>query len=183
MTSSGHKLTTDEDAQKNVSRFLRASAVQIEAATSETREEIENLTQLVIALAQHASTMNRRLDRFSELNLAPEDLAGIRGDITSLDAAANKTIARLQFADRMHQRLTNVQTNLDALAVLIGEKTMSPKRWSAFLEESRATFTMEHERSLFDSMVGGRSDDESANDSIGDNIALFEPVRGDGDAG
>ena len=183
MTKSGKKSGPGRETQQDVSRFLHASAVQIEAATEETRDEIESLTQLVIALAQHASAMNRRLDRLAELNLAPEDLAGIREDIKSLDAAANKTIARLQFADRMHQRLANVQVNLDALAELMGEKPMSRKSWTAFLEQSRRTFTMEHERTLFDSVLGVDAPGESANESLGDNIALFSPRRGEGDVG
>ncbi len=165
----------------HVDRFLHASAVQIEAATEETQDEIDGLAQLVLALVDHTSNMSRRLDELASSEIDVGTLAAMRDEIASLDAAANKTIARLQFADRLHQRLSNVKGNLDALAELLGETTLSGKRWNLFLESSRAAFTMESERVLFDQILDTSPESESANESLGDNIALFSPKSGDSD--
>lgn len=178
MTNSGKRRRRQQATDQSIGRFLHASAVQIEAATNETQEELEGLTQLLIALAQHASGMNRRLDNFARLNLEPQDMAAIREEIASLDAAAMKTISRLQFADRLHQRLSNVQGNLDALAELMGQPDVSPGRWTQFLQDSRDNFTMEHERELFDRVLQEDLGSPPANDSQTDNIALFDMTRG-----
>ncbi len=95
---------------------MHSSAEQIDAAASETQAEIDGLAQLVAALAEHASGMSDRLDNLSKNLLRPEDMQSVREEIASLDAVANKTIARLHFADRLNQRLGRVQDNLDALA-------------------------------------------------------------------
>ena len=171
-----------EDHDIEVGRFLHASAVQIEAATEETQGEIDGLAQLVLALVGHAANMSRRLEELAAADIDVGTLAAMRDEISSLDAAANKTIARLQFADRLHQRLSNVKGNLDALADLLGESPLSDTRWSNFLESSRAAFTMESERVLFDQILDTSPASESANESLGDNIALFSPRTGDADA-
>lgn len=181
--SDQHDSPPARDEDRNVGRFLHASAVQIEAATEETQGEIDGLAQLVLALAGHASNMSRRLEELAAADVDVGTLSAMREEISSLDAAANKTIARLQFADRLHQRLSNVKGNLDALADLLGESPMSRKRWDNFLEQSRAAFTMESERVLFDQILDTSPTGESANESLGDNIALFAPRTGGSDAG
>lgn len=92
------------------------SARQVRAAAEETQAEIDGLTSLVISLAKHASILSRRLDEQPEHALPPGQLDAMRREVSSLDAAANKTIARLQFAERLQHRLMNVQLNLDALS-------------------------------------------------------------------
>ena len=95
---------------------LEDSARQVQAAAEETQAEIDGLTTLVIALAKHATVLSQRLDEQPESSLPAAQLDALRHEVSSLDAAANKTIARLQFAERLQQRLANVQLNLDALS-------------------------------------------------------------------
>ena len=94
---------------------LHNCAIQVQAAAEETQAEIDGIAELVIALAGHASALSHRLDRASAANES-DDIARLREDMSALDAVANKTIARLQFADQLQQRLSTVQHNLNSLA-------------------------------------------------------------------
>ena len=95
---------------------LHNCAIQVQAAAEETQAEIDGIAELVIALAGHASALSRRLDKASSGANESDDIARLREDMSALDAVANKTIARLQFADQLQQRLSTVQHNLNSLA-------------------------------------------------------------------
>ncbi len=93
---------------------LHNCAIQVQAAAEETQAEIDGIAELVVALAGHASKLSRKLDQASSDE--SEDISRLREDMSALDAVANKTIARLQFADQLQQRLSTVQHNLNSLA-------------------------------------------------------------------
>ena len=95
---------------------LHNCAIQVQAAAEETQAEIDGIAELVIALAGHAGKLSRRLDQASASGDESDDIARLREDMSALDAVANKTIARLQFADQLQQRLSTVQHNLNSLA-------------------------------------------------------------------
>lgn len=117
---------------------LHTCAIQVQAAAEETQAEIGGIAELVIALAGHASALSRRLDRASGSARESEEITRLREDMSALDAVANKTIARLQFADQLQQRLSTVQHNLNSLAdwfsateFLLQERLPVQKRGSA----------------------------------------------------
>lgn len=73
------------------------------------------------------------------------------GDATSIDM-----ITRLQSVDRLMQRLWNVHANLEQFAQFLNKKHNSGEKmtWNDLLDRSRATFTMEQEREMFDAALG-----------------------------
>lgn len=97
-------------------RQLAESALHVQAAAEETQAEIDGLTKLVVALAKHATALGRRVDAHADADLEADKLVLLREEISALDAAANKTIARLHFAERLQQRLAKVQTNLQTVS-------------------------------------------------------------------
>ena len=70
---------------------------------------------------------------------------------------------RLQFADRMNQRLSNVASNLAGLADLMqpAEWPATDIKWREFLKRTRATFSMEQERQMFDAVFAASATDAS----------------------
>jgi len=77
-----------------------------------------------------------------------------------MSEAMSLALVKLQFADRLGQRLSNVRDNLARLAELMSSPDVSvtEKSWSDFLVDVRASFTMEDERRIFDAIVGNSAE-------------------------
>ena len=112
-TDSNSDILVDE---MRAGQCLHNCAIQVQAAAEETQAEIDGIAELVIALAGHASTLSHRLDKASSGADQSDEISRLREDMSALDAVANKTIARLQFADQLQHRLSTVQHNLNSLA-------------------------------------------------------------------
>lgn len=78
-------------------------------------------------------------------------------------------ITRLQSIDRLMQRLSNVQLNLDYLANYLGAGAHETEI-DELMENMRSTFTMPSERELFDQMTGYQS---HASTQLDDEMVLF----------
>ena len=132
-------------------RLVQLCAEQIRAAVDEASSEIESLSLAVLDTARHADRLAGRV-RPSGAGLAGEKGAG--DESQPLREAALNASSKLQFADRMSQRLANTASNLAALAQLMQttERPISDEDWSTFLDAARARFTMEHERRMFDAV-------------------------------
>ena len=133
------------DQDGTAARLVQLCAEQIRAAVDEASSEIESLSLAVLDTARHA-------DQLAGRELAGDKNAG--DDSQPLKEAALNASSRLQFADRMSQRLSNTASNLAALAQLMQttERPISDEDWSTFLDDARARFTMEHERRMFDAV-------------------------------
>lgn len=120
-------------------------ADQVTAAVDEAFHEIDALSRSFLETAQQA---NKLLD-------AVDDLSTGSGKPHPLQSAVQEASIRLQFADRLHQRLSNVSKNLMGFAELIQttELPIESTAWATFLEKMRATFTMEQERQMFDEVI------------------------------
>ena len=87
---------------------------------------------------------------------AAPSLAEAEADSQALQKAVRSATMRLQFADRLQQRLTNIAENLTRLAKLMQsiDLPITDAQWSEYLDTTRAKFTMEQERQMFDVMFG-----------------------------
>ena len=123
---------------RNAALLVDLCAEQIQAAISEASSDIEALSLSVLDTARHAD------------KLIEPDRSG------PLKEAVRNASQRLQFADRLSQRLSNTAANLAALAdyMQADEQPVSDEGWSAFLDAARARFTMEQERRMFDAIFG-----------------------------
>lgn len=76
--------------------------------------------------------------------------------LSAPNGASMELITRLQHTDRFMQRLSNVQANLERLACFLGNRddAQNESAWCDLLQQSRATFTMAHEREIFDGLLG-----------------------------
>ena len=129
------------ERSRNAALLVDLCAEQIQAALKEASADIEALSLSVLDTARHA-----------ELLIEPDRAP----DSAPLKKAVQSASSRLQFADRLNQRLSNTAANLAALAEFMhaSEQPVSDAGWSAFLDAARARFTMEQERRMFDAIFG-----------------------------
>lgn len=141
----------DPDQDGTAARLVQLCAEQIRAAVDEASSEIESLSLAVLDTARHA---DRLAGRDSPAGREPAGGKDAADASQPLKEAALNASSRLQFADRMSQRLSNTASNLTALAQLMQttDRPISDEDWSTFLDAARARFTMEHERRMFDAV-------------------------------
>lgn len=173
-----HKPKKDKsDHQTSATGFVEAQLIalcanQIDVAADEAFREVSSLSRAVLDSAQRANEM---LTASEERNRT-EGVACV--DLRALQEALQRACTRLQFADRLCQRLSNVSTNLAGLAKLMQSEDLpiADTRWSAFLEAMRANYTMEQERQMFDAILeGGTKNANSAAASCpSDELTLFD---------
>lgn len=138
------------DTDSEAARFLALCASQIGAAVDEAFCEIDGLSCAVLDSAQHTDTLIAvAKDSSPDAALRSERLEFASRELLE---SARTASARLQFVDRLEQRLLNVSKNLAGLARRMRsiEMPITKSEWSACLAASRATFTMEQERQMFD---------------------------------
>ena len=139
------------DTDGTAARLVKLCAEQIRAAMDEASSEIASLSLAVLDTARHA---DRLAERGVSARSGATDDKGPDDESQPLREAALNASSKLQFADRMSQRLSNTASNLAALAQLMQntDSPISEEDWSAFLGAARARFTMEHERRMFDAV-------------------------------
>ncbi len=120
-----------------VADVIALCADQLKAANDEASTDVDALTATFLAAVCHDDPAGEgTLPSFQEM----------------LQSVVMDAIARLQFADRLKQRLANVCRNLQASADFLrsGDAPASDAELTDFLEAIRASFSMEHERNMFD---------------------------------
>lgn len=133
-------------------RLLTLCADQIATAVEEAFREIDGLSRAVLDSARHANALlAARNDQGTKASPAAD--TG-EADSRALQEAVRRASMRLQFADRLEQRLSNVSRNLTGLAKLMQsiDLPITDAQWKECLEAMRSTFTMEQERRMFDAM-------------------------------
>lgn len=143
----------DETSNKpEFSRYIELCARQLAAAMKGARRESALLAEELIAAAD---LVNR---------ISPADSEGTGGGAENAGAIArrqlrervNGIVLRMQFADRLDQQIDNVRKNLLLLAAYAETQRgrESESAWTELLQRSRQSFTMEHERFIFDTVLG-----------------------------
>ena len=96
-------------------------------------------------------------------------LAAVSGDhLTTVEDGLQpiimEAVTRLQFADRLGQRLNNACRNLHASVEFLrrGDPSSAHSEKAAFLQSVRSSFTMEQERDMFDALFPALTDDFGA---------------------
>jgi len=123
-----------------VTKLVDLCAKQIRAAMDEARVEIASLSQHLLGAHELAGSPQKQIDQQEVLQ------------------EVGQAIAKLQFADRLSQRLLNVAGNLGRLEeLLLSDGDVGQSRWEKMLEEVSHSFTMESERRLFDEVIGANT--------------------------
>lgn len=143
----------ETEATQDNARLLELCAAQIAAAVDEAYREIDGLAAAIVSTAKQVTSLPAEGDTVSVDATAEYDNSA---SSKALGHSLNKIVMRLQFANRLRQRLSNVQTNLLRMAEFTRGNSMPAEEglWSNLLEQTRATFTMEQERQMFDTLFG-----------------------------
>lgn len=141
-------------AENDTGRLVDLCAEQINAAVDEAFSDIDALSCSVLDTARHA---NELIDVISAQNPDASDVnTSAAKDVQALQQSVQDCYVKLQFADRLHQRLSNVSKNLADLAKLMqsSELPIGNPQWTGLLHDIRANYTMKPERKMFDAVFG-----------------------------
>jgi len=157
-------------------RLIALCANQIDVAADEAFREVSSLSRAVLDSAQRANEMLAA----SEGRQRVDGVACV--ELRALQETLQRACTRLQFADRLCQRLSNVSTNLAGLAKLMRSEDLpiTDKQWGACLDAMRANFTMEQERQMFDATFkgGATNVNAGAGSCPSDELTLFDKKAG-----
>ena len=155
----------------DAAQLVELCADQIQSALTEALAEIGELSVAVLDTARHAGELLGQVQGDSaEAGIPPAGSEPLR-------QAAARASSRLQFADRLSQRVSNVSSNLTALATLMksSDRPLTNERWRGFLLEARNRFTMEQERLMFDAVFGtAPSGQDVAEDDASEDLIFFD---------
>ncbi len=87
----------------------------------------------------------------------------VSASCSSLAKKVETAIMAIQFYDAMTQKLTHISENLQALADSMADpgRVNQPIAWHALKQRTRARFTMESERRVFDALMRGITMEEA----------------------
>jgi len=130
------------DAGCRESELLGDSARQMNAAINEAFAEIGVLSQLINAMKKNARRLRRTTQELADRPISENERKEFSECTKDILDSAGRSQDRMQFADRMHHRLYDVQTNLKKLAELsqTREKQAEQKSrgWSGLFRDSKS---------------------------------------------
>jgi len=162
----------DPEPASETTRLVELCAHQIMTALDEALGECDALSSSILDAARFASAL------LSESSTSDK---WMHADALALQEAAQDASLRLQFIDRLNQRLSNVSRNLLGLVELMQSTDLpiSEIAWSRFLEEARETFTVTQERQMFDALFSASAATMGAEPAMN---SSQNPTLFDGDA-
>ena len=154
----------DWSPSAEAARFLDLAAAQVEVALREGEADVNALTA---AFAEIGAATGELQDVVSSALVDP---ATARLEITRqcdlIQQKLGRAVVAFQFFDRLNQRLQHVQDALQRISGLVDGRAEAAApgedrdAWERLREHIRSTYSMEHERLMFDLLIGGASADE-----------------------
>ena len=122
-----------DNVNKEAAQLVDLCADQVTAAVAEAQGEIAGLTAALLDAAEQTQRLSATTDD------------------GTIQTKVQHACSRLQFADRLSQRLANVSSNLGVFADLLRTTPLPLERahWNALLDTMQANFTMADERLMF----------------------------------
>ncbi len=132
--------------------LLAVSSMQIELAVEEGSERMQELGQLFTELAAilDAATAEGHSPPLGSATPAVDCASRLREVI-------NQALIRMQFYDRLSQRLSHVSTGLRVVQAHLTDLARGPgiDRCAGLVEEIRAKYSLEDEKLVFNSIING----------------------------
>lgn len=142
---------SEAQAGSETARFLDLAAAQVEVALREGEADLGALTEAF-------ATIGHELQRLRATSPEP----AVESSCARMENQLAVAVVAFQFFDRLSQRLQHVQEALQRIAGIVNEGADAPghEAWERLRRHIRASYSMEHERLMFDLLVGGASADE-----------------------
>jgi len=125
------------------------------AAINEAFAEMCVLAQLISTMKKNARKLKRASQDLEESDYCETRLVALEAYAQDLSETAGKSQERMQFADRMHHRLFDVQSNLKKIAELVEQRQGQSKKgsWGHFFRDSEVRSVEQQILSEFDARL------------------------------
>ncbi len=161
--------------------MLELSAVQIEAAMTESNSSVDVLTKAFTSMADCMSKLSetvRSLPDHPDIAAAKSELTGKSEHVSGM---VHQAVIAFQFYDKLAQRLVHVGHSLGSLSNLVSDqaKLYNPNEWVALQNQIKSKYTMVEEVAMFDAVMHGVPVHEAVSRYMadmkqkGDDIELF----------
>lgn len=137
--------------------FVEMAKAQIAVALRDAEAPVGELGHAVAEIGAAARRMEQLVSRAAGSEVAPV----LSGEIAAVAGRIRDASVALQFHDRLVQRLAHAREALEVLAGAVADRHQHHTRadWDRLRDSIRAQYSMEHERIIFDLLVGGASPD------------------------
>jgi uncharacterized coiled-coil protein SlyX len=149
---------------KDTLKMLSITIAQISTSLSETNSNIDKLSSAFSNIANNVLTIHNSAMSISCVE--PKDqmeLELIQASSSAAKDTLSQTVVDFQLFDRLYQRLTHVIKSLDDMSALIQnpERLQDPMAWMELQSNLHDSYSMESERLMFASIMGGSSIEEA----------------------
>lgn len=164
LTNPPTQRSADWSPSAEAARFLDLAAAQVEVALREGEADVNALTAAFAEIGAATGELQ------NVVASALVDPATARLELTRqcdlIQQKLGRAVVAFQFFDRLNQRLQHVQDALQRISGLVDGRAEAAApgedrdAWERLREHIRSTYSMEHERLMFDLLIGGASADE-----------------------
>ncbi|MGH8536189.1 MAG: hypothetical protein ACREXM_06895 [Gammaproteobacteria bacterium] len=143
------------DVRESV-RLLHVAVAQIDVTMHEGDASVAVLSGALSSIAAGLKSIGQYAQESPSAG-EPAQEGNVSASCSTLAKKVEAAIMAIQFYDAMTQKLTHISENLQALADSIAEPggVDRPSAWHALKQRTRARFTMESERRVFDALMRG----------------------------
>lgn len=140
------------DDARETARMLEIAAVQIATTLRESDAAIEDMIGAITSLSAGIRGL-QQLDG-TEDDGAPA--AGIRAVCQQAERDMQRAVVAFQFYDRLTQRLSHVQVNLESLArVILSPTREHPALWEQLRQRASSVYSLEQEQQMYNALING----------------------------
>ena len=165
-TSDSNKYTNLANTShiKGTLAMLGITIAQIRTSLSDSDSNVDMLSSNFAQIADKVFKIHESAISISCVE--PKDqmeLELIQADSFDAKGKVGQAVVDFQFFDRLHQRLSHVIKSLDDMSALIQnpERLQDPMAWMELQSNLHDSYSMESERLMFASIMGGSSIEEA----------------------
>lgn len=146
---------------RQVARLLETAAVQIELSLSESDDSISELTEAIANSANGAREI-RSLVRMLGFSSDPDEIVDSISDrCAAIESRLQNAIVAIQFYDRLSQRFSHIQENVEVVAQMLDRvDDAPPEYYEELYKKMRSVYSLEQERQIHDFIMNGDARDK-----------------------
>ncbi|MDQ3563745.1 MAG: hypothetical protein M3436_06275 [Pseudomonadota bacterium] len=149
------------DVRESVS-LLHVAVAQIDVTMHEGDASVAVLSGALSSIAAGLKSIEQCAQKSPSAG-EPAQKGNVSASCSTLAKKVEAAIMAIQFYDAMTQKLTHISENLRVLADFIADpgRVRLPCEWHDLRQRTRARFTMESERRVFDALMRGMPMEEA----------------------
>jgi septation ring formation regulator EzrA len=149
-----HQQDTDE-----VSRSLKLVLAQISMSMKESDESMNRLIDAISAMTGSLQRIGAKLDNCAETS---DTIDHIKNELSTANQGIQEAVMAFQFYDRLTQRITHVEENLEAISELVSRpEQQHPGLWKNLESKLSSVYSFEQEQKLYQALLQGISKAEA----------------------